>query len=135
MGGPVAPADNKAEADGDGGGNTTELWRGPCVGVIAGFRGEFDSPVAPALPPASDAPSGIWTVRRGLAPPILPNLALFERDGGVNVVSGTTGAAELRPLSNDPEDLPRGGELPGPLRDPLPTSTDCDLFIPCSPAL
>lgn len=86
LGGPVAPADSKAEADGDGGGNTTtELWGSVplrCV-VSAVVRGEvFDSAV---LLPASDCSSGIWTLRRGLAPP--PDFRLLEREGGLNVRS------------------------------------------------
>lgn len=101
LGGPVAPADSNADADGEGGGNTTELCRGAFVGVIAGFLGELES--ALALPLASDAPSGICTVSRGLeAPPMLPILALLDREGGVKVVSGTAGAAEALPVSNDP---------------------------------
>lgn len=59
FGGPVAPADRRAEADGEGGGSTTEPWRlCECVGVSAGLRGELEPPVT-ALPPCSEPPSGI----------------------------------------------------------------------------
>lgn len=65
-------------------------------------RGEFDSPVA--LPPASDPPSGIWTLRRGprgLAPPAaLPTLTLPDCDGGVRVVSGIDDKEPVRSLSS-----------------------------------
>lgn len=62
LGGPLAPAESRADAEGDGGGSTTpddcgsEL-RGRCE--VAGFvpdPGEFESAVAL---PALDEPSGI----------------------------------------------------------------------------
>lgn len=118
----MAPADSNAEADGDGGGSTTEF-RGAVVGVLLGFRGELDSPVA--LPPPSDAPSaGICTVSlgpRGLAPPAVGKL-LFLDGGGGNAASDVVGAAELRPVSTAACDLVCGGDVPG-----RPASADCDL--------
>ena len=87
MGGPVAPAESRAEADGEGGGRTTTaLWGSVPLrcAVSAVVRGEvFDSAV---LLPASDCSSGICTFRRGLAPP--PDFKLLEREGGLNVGSG-----------------------------------------------
>lgn len=86
LGGPVAPAESSVVADGEGGGRTTVPCR--CCAwetASAGFRGEFESPVA--LPPASDAPSGIWTVSRGgfgRAPPtavLIFRLAVFGVSG------------------------------------------------------
>lgn len=122
FGGPDAPADSSADAEGDGGGSTTEL-RGAVVGVLLGFRGEFDSPVA--LPPPSDAPSaGICTVSlgpRGLAPLALGKL-LFLDGGGGKAASDVVGAAEFRPGSAAACDLVCGGEVPG-----RPGSAECAL--------
>lgn len=66
--------------------------------VSAGFRGELDSAVS--LPPASEAPAGICTVRRGprgRAPPT--TWRLFDLDGGVRVVSGIDDMDVVRVLS------------------------------------
>jgi hypothetical protein len=93
----VAPAESRAEAEGDGGGRTTP---DECesVGRLDGCeavsvevpRGEAEPAVAL---PASEGSSGICTFRRGLAaPPAGPPPALrrklLEREGGVTVVSG-----------------------------------------------
>jgi hypothetical protein len=93
FGGPLAPAESRADAEGDGGGKTTpdecesvgrrDGWDAASVEVP---RGDEESAVA--LPP-SEGSSGIWTLRRGRAPPA--TLKLLERDGGVNVVSGMVG--------------------------------------------
>lgn len=86
----MAPAERRVVAEGDGGGKTTlEEWES--VGRLDGSeapsvdvpRGDPDSAVA--LPP-SEGSSGIWTLSRGLAAP--PIRRLFDREGGVNVVSG-----------------------------------------------
>jgi hypothetical protein len=71
--------------------------------VSAALRGEFDSAVR-ALPPPSDPPSGICTVKRGprgRAPPGPPAaLVLFDRDGGVKVVSGIDDKDTVRDFSS-----------------------------------
>jgi hypothetical protein len=75
LGGPEAPAERRADADGEGGGRTTpEEWE-PSVPL----RWEGWLPVASvdscgeesavALPP-SEGSSGIWTLRTGLLVPI-----------------------------------------------------------------
>lgn len=95
----MAPADRSAEADGDGGGSTTEPCRClACVGVPVGFRGEPESPVAL---PGSEPPSGIWTVNRGprgRAPPVTEPAVLLVRAGGGKVASGIDG---LRGFSSE----------------------------------
>lgn len=124
FGGPVAPADNSAEADGEGGGKTMD----PCrlcvwVGVSAGLRGELDSPVT-ALPPCSEPPSGICTVSfgpRGLAdkgPPV----TLFVRDGGAKA---TSGSETFRDLSMELCERGSGGEV----RIGAPPSTDWERLV------
>lgn len=101
LGGPVAPAESSAEADGEGGGRTgpapcvsTPLRRLPaCEAVSCRFRGDVvDSCV---LLPASDASSGICTLSLGLGAP--PTRRLLDREGGVKVVSGTELDTEFRP--------------------------------------
>ena len=89
LGGPDAPADSRADADGEGGGRTTpELWESlerswPFRGREEGLvdeRGEFESAVAE--PPSAGCSSGICTIRTArLAPPCW---AEFVREGGVN---------------------------------------------------
>lgn len=81
MGGPEAPAERRAEADGEGGGRTTpEEWESglfPPLGrrfalvVLVLERGlEFESAVALlALPPSGEGSSGICTFRMGRLPP------------------------------------------------------------------
>lgn len=119
FGGPVAPADNSAEADGEGGGNTMEPCRlCVCVGVSAGLRGELDSPVT-ALPLCSEPPSGICTVSlgpRGLADNG-PAVMLFVRDGGAKAASGSE---TFRDLSMELCERGSGGDV----RDGAPASTD-----------
>lgn len=95
FGGPVAPAESNVEADGDGGGRTSEPCRCvTCVVVSAAFFGDVPSAVGV---PASEPPSGICTVSRGprgRAPPAPPTLTLLDRDGGVKVVSGIDGVRD-----------------------------------------
>ena len=71
--------------------------------LSVGFRGELESAVR-ALPPASEPPSGICTVKRGplgRAPPgPPPTLTLLDREGGVNVVSGIDDNETVRDLSS-----------------------------------
>lgn len=94
FGGPVAPADKMADAEGDGGGRTMP---DECESVglrrvdwdpasVVEFFGEADSAVALA---PSEASSGISTRSRGRDAPPPPIRRLFCRDGGVKVVSGT----------------------------------------------
>jgi hypothetical protein len=90
FGGPLAPADSMADAEGEGGGRTTpdECESLACRRVDRDAasdvpRGDPDSAVA--LPP-SEGSSGICTLSRGRAGP--PTRKLFVRKGGVNVVSG-----------------------------------------------
>lgn len=137
FGGPVAPAESSDVADGDGGGSTTpDEWesvplRRVDVDVASvEFRGEpADSAVAL---PLSDCSSGICTFRRGRAAP--PTRRLFEREGGVKVVSGTADVDTLRDLIVAPvlERWGSGGDDVFALdRETLPTSTDCDrLAVP-----
>ena len=83
----MAPAESRAEADGEGGGRTTTaLWGSAPLRCAASVvvRGEALDPAV--LLPASDCSSGICTFKRGLAPP--PDFRLLEREGGLNVVSG-----------------------------------------------
>lgn len=88
----MAPAERRVVAEGDGGGRTTPDPECESVGRLDGCevpsvdapRGDPDSAVA--LPP-SEGSSGIWTFSRGLAAPP-PTRRLFDREGGVNVVSG-----------------------------------------------
>lgn len=103
LGGPVAPADNKAEAEGDGGGRTTgtsvpvRRSAGTASAAVRGDVAVSASPVSAALLPVSDCSSGIVTFNRGLDPPPALDCMLLERDGGVKVVSGMTDT-ELRPF-------------------------------------
>lgn len=87
FGGPDAPADNKAEAEGEGGGSTIPPWSPPLRRafwlVAPADRGDERSS-AVADPPLSDASSGICTFNIGLLPPPTLSCALFVRDGGVN---------------------------------------------------
>jgi hypothetical protein len=93
FGGPVAPAESRVEADGDGGGRTTpdecesvgrlEGWDVMSVAVAVVPRGEADSLVA--LPPSDS--SGICTFNRGREM-LLAVRRLLDREGGVKVVSG-----------------------------------------------
>lgn len=87
FGGPVAPAESKADADGEGGGNTTpEEWesdprpfRARLPAALTEECGlELSSAVA--LPPPSDASSGICTFKTGRLPP--PMEAEFVLEGG-----------------------------------------------------
>jgi hypothetical protein len=70
---------------------------------VSAGRGETESP--PVALPSWEPPSGIWTVRRGprARPPLEAGvpavLKLLERDGGVNVVSGTAERDAVRDLS------------------------------------
>lgn len=132
----MAPAERRAEAEGDGGGRTTP---DECesVGRLDGCdaasvevpRGDADSAVA--LPP-SEGSSGIWTLSRGLAgtaPP--PIRKLFDRDGGVNVVSGI-GAIWPSLLPRPCPSAGRcgaGGELVALFRGAFPGSAGCDLLV------
>lgn len=79
----------------------------------------------PAVLPASDCSSGICTFRRGRDPP--PTFKLFEREGGVNVVSGIVGM-ELRELGRLEvlERCGKDGDESDLARDTAPTSTDWD---------
>lgn len=95
FGGPDAPAESRAEAEGDGGGRTTlepcsPLRRPPaCEFCASGPCGEeLESPV-----PSSDCSSGICTFRTGRLPPP-PKLALFVREGGVKPSEGETKGAD-----------------------------------------
>lgn len=126
LGGPLAPADSSAEAEGDGGGRTGRLlllvlfWLGTSVLL----RGEFES--WPAGLPFSESPSGICTFRRGRAPALLPPgvLRLLDREGGVKVVSGMVDM-EARDLAMVLARWGRGGEVVMPLlRETAPTSMD-----------
>lgn len=90
LGGPVAPAESRAEADGDGGGRTTpeECESGRLDGcdvtsVAVVPRGDADSAVA--LPPSDS--SGICTFNRGREM-LPPTRRLLDREGGVKTVSG-----------------------------------------------
>lgn len=91
-----------------------------------------DVPVLAPLLPASDCSSGICTVRRGREPPP-PTFKLFEREGGVKVVSGIVGI-ELRALGRLEvfERCGIGGDESDLIRDTAPTSTDCDRLPPSS---
>lgn len=95
FGGPVAPADNKVDAEGDGGGSTTDMSppaRRGIGAVSVTVRGDVDvsaPAVSAALLPVSDCSSGMVTLRRGREAPPVFDCMLLERDGGVNVVSGT----------------------------------------------
>ena len=90
------------------------------------FRGEVVSAVG--VPPVSEPPSGICTVRRGplgRAPPAAPILTLFDREGGVKVVSGIVGM--------EPVDFSfvfarwgTGGDVVALDRETDATSTDCE---------
>lgn len=95
FGGPCAPAESSVGAEGEGGGRTTPVCAldgRDVASVVAVPRGELDSAVA--LPP-SDGSSGICTFSRGReAPP--PTRRLFDREGGVNVVSGIDDIELLR---------------------------------------
>lgn len=93
FGGPVAPAESRADAEGDGGGRTmlelesVSFWRVDCdvASVECPPRGdEADSAVT--LVPSSDCSSGICTLRRGRGPPAR---RLLDRDGGVKPASGS----------------------------------------------
>lgn len=74
FGGPWAPAERRAPAEGEGGGRTTPVWVGCCllvallVSLDAGSLGweVLLSSGAEAVPPSSpDCSLGIWTFRRG----------------------------------------------------------------------
>jgi hypothetical protein len=133
LGGPEAPAERRAEADGEGGGRTTpEEWESelfPPLGrrfalvVLVLERGlEFESAVA--LPPSGDGSSGIWTFRTGRLPP--PSWAEFVREGGVKP-SGTEDIETLRFLLWVLERTGGGGDvLPALFRVTVARSTDCD---------
>lgn len=136
--GPEAPAESNADADADGdgggGGRTTELCLGAWVGVMAEPCGDLDS--APALP-ASDAPSGIWTVSRGPlgrdAAPGPPFWRLFDLDGGANGLSAPddeTDAARAFSRLLETLDLFSGGDADDPPR--AVTSTDCERLCPAA---
>lgn len=82
FGGPVAPAERSADADGEGGGRTTpdecfelEL---PLAGVAPECRGDEASSAALS---ASEASLGICTFSLGLGPPVF-ELLVPEREGG-----------------------------------------------------
>lgn len=84
LGGPDAPADSRADADGEGGGSTTPEPEGcsedcPFRCVFAAVVAEWGDESPVALPP-SDGSSGICTFRAGRLPP--PRDALFVREGG-----------------------------------------------------
>lgn len=93
FGGPVAPAESRAEADGDGGGRTTPdecesvSRRDGCdvtSVVVIVPRGDVDSAVA--LPPSDS--SGICTFNRGPREMLPTTRKLLDREGGVKTVSG-----------------------------------------------
>lgn len=126
FGGPVAPAESIAEADGDGGGRTIPepvcelMCREGCdvasVVAVTVFRGDADSAVAL---PASDS-SGICTLRRGRE--TLPTRRLLDRDGGVKV-SGIDDSDPFLLICGCPCVFARwrdGGEFV------LPISSECD---------
>lgn len=129
LGGPVAPAESRADADGDGGGRTMPdafpsgpFGRGVNEALsVAGFRGEMEC----AVPlPASDTSSGIWTRKRGRVSP--PTRRLLDLEGGANVVSGIDTRDDCRVLSDKTasDRLGPGGDEPEALflaRDPTPT--------------
>lgn len=114
----MAPAERRVVAEGEGGGRTTPE-ECESVGRLDGCdvlsveapRGEPDSAVA--LPP-SEGSSGICTFRRGLAAP--PMRRLFDREGGVNVVSGIDAIVPSLFTAG-------GGEVVVLLRGTLPTSS------------
>jgi hypothetical protein len=85
FGGPDAPALKRADADGEGGGSTTEecesarrLGCEPVASVDS--RGLLVESFVPS--PPSEGSSGIWTFRRGR---LAPSCALLVREGGVKV--------------------------------------------------
>jgi hypothetical protein len=87
LGGPEAPADIKADAEGDGGGRTiwSEDERPGLADVMAVCDGE-------PPPLSSSASEGIWRLSFGRAPDFEPDV--FEREGGANsgiVVAGRVG--------------------------------------------
>lgn len=133
----MAPADNKADAEGDGGGSTTDMSPPARRGINAvsvTVRGEVavSTPaVSAALLPVSDCSSGMVTLRRGRDAPPVFDCMLLDREGGVNVVSGTAGT-ELRapfpPYVPGPEWSDNGGEAVSFFRATDPASTDCDLL-------
>jgi hypothetical protein len=129
FGGPEAPALSSAEADGEGGGSTTEelcSWPWPflrCAAFVEERGEEFESAV---LLPPSDGSSGICTFNTGLFPPPPLNCAEFVRDGGVNP-SGMEDMEILRFLLCVFERCGGEGGLTWvPVLETAPTSTDCD---------
>lgn len=95
FGGPDAPAERRAEAEGEGGGRTTEdefscdcPFR-RCFAVLVPDRGELESAVAD---PPSEASSGICKLRAGRFAPVD---VLFVREGVWNP-SGTDDMDVLR---------------------------------------
>jgi hypothetical protein len=130
LGGPEAPAERRAEAEGEGGGRTTpeecesELLRPlgrrfELVALVLERGLELESAVA--LPP-SEGSSGICTFRTGRLPP--PSWAEFVLDGGVKP-SGTDDIETLRFLLWVLERAGGGGDvLPVLFRVTAPTSTD-----------
>lgn len=96
LGGPDAPAERRADAEGEGGGRTTpetDGWSFRCAG--AAFVAEWGE--ESALPP-SEAPSGICTVRTGRFVP--PTEALFVRGGGAKLLSDAADIEALRFLGD-----------------------------------
>lgn len=134
FGGPVAPAESRADADGEGGGKTipeacpSGRRTAACVvPASAWLRGDGTSEAAVAVPPPSDGSSGISSRRLGrdAPPPVL------DRDGGGNL-SGMDDTETFRGLlavfSPPPAGFARGGEaVVAPLvLETAPTSTDWD---------
>lgn len=120
LGGPDAPAECRADADGDGGGRTTPEPEGCSNGcpfrcACDGCKAEWgdESPVGLS---ASDSPSGICTFKMGRSRP--PIEALFVREGGWNTPSEVAGVGMLRGLAGDCGG--NGG------REAAPTSIDCE---------
>lgn len=132
----MAPAESRADADGEGGGRTTTaLWGSAPLrcAVSAVVRGEAFDPAV--LLPASDCSSGICTFKRGLAPP--PDFRLFEREGGLKVVSGLDDVEAWGMCAFVTAELLArcgggGGEEWPLVRATAPTSTDCARLVASS---
>ena len=95
FGGPWAPAESRAPAEGEGGGRTTPWAGGPWPGWPVGGGWDVDDPSCAALalwPSPSLCSDGIWTLRRGLFAASEPMVLLLV--GGR--IWGTPGALSVR---------------------------------------
>lgn len=126
LGGPEAPAERRADAEGDGGGSTTpevcgsELPR-PFFWALDAAWPLDRGLESPAGLPASDGSSGICTFNTGRLPPGI--WAELARDGGLH--PSMEEMEMLRFLSWVCARAGGGGELPVVVRVTAPTSTDC----------